>query len=732
MARKKDKDKKKPEETKGAYGWGEEEKTEELAAEGLKRTDMDEGRVELVDRDLSTPVIETYDKDTGEIEGAVLLKDGNREGLLAQVKIIEEVSVEQDHYASLESIGFNGKLNVENPSSKDRLWDIDIKLKNIESTNLKSDEISIRELGVDEDDNVDSREFEITGEAKNLLLIKEFINTLPNADDILNISDIETELLKIRDKTSEDVKITKKETYSEDEEEEEEEDEDYDAGAEEYSLESYGISIDKENTVTFAIAMRSLFEKPLANVKVTKTILNEFDKPRIVDTTIGKADQEGDTIVWTIDRLEPETTALLKFTCTITVNDIDARKTGPIEVEYQAASSFAGGMEIDQFDAYTRNRFYVEKVERDEEPGVWDCKLVFANTSEFILGLFNADVYATDDASTKFVDIDPEEVPRLPAGAEWHSTKWQYESDDFPQFRKKIEFRVVPDFQTIVNGAISIGEVELAIASITGSVVYSLKEEIPEREEEAEEVEEAPLIIVPTFKEQNVWASLKMANNGSAPLNEVSIVQQFFTDEFQPPNSDEIKLIWNGGEVELDSSAVSTGGNELRIELTDLKDSSTGMLDPEGEIEFQYPIHSINPAVESRFESEIVYVANTFPQSEELEFRPVVPIIEAVHIRRKFRVGKEVVPISSLGDYQIILYVENISESPLENFVLLDKVPDNFEYGDYSVEPEITDEVGSDTLKWELDPLEEGDKLEITYEIHGKGDYKPSDAQVAY
>ncbi|MFX1444427.1 MAG: hypothetical protein ACFFHV_13510 [Promethearchaeota archaeon] len=45
--------------------------------------------------------------------------------------------------------------------------------------------------------------------------------------------------------------------------------------------------------------------------------------------------------------------------------------------------------------------------------------------------------------------------------------------------------------------------------------------------------------------------------------------------------------------------------------------------------------------------------------------------------------------------------------------------------------PEITDEVGSDTLKWEIEELTEAEKLEISYEIHGKGEYKPSDAQLA-
>ena len=351
-------------------------------------------------------------------------------------------------------------------------------------------------------------------------------------------------------------------------------------------------------------------------------------------------------------------------------------------------------------------------IERDEEPGIFDCKLVFDNSSEFIIQLFNADVYAPEEESKKFVDIDPNDVPLLPSGAQWHSTKWEYESEDYPTFRKKLEFRVMPDFQTIVNGTAALEDVILEIGSITGVMSYDITE-------------------VPTYRAKDVMATVKVVNNGSAPLDEIFVTQRNFSDQYQPPKADEIKLIWDKEEVEVAAAAVSFDDNELKIDLKDLRNTSTGMFMPESTMEFVYPIHCEKPARESTFESEIVYLANTFPISQELEFRPEVPVIEAMHIRRKFRTSKEVIAIGDLGHYKIILTLENIGESNLSHLVLLDKVPDSFEYGEYSVTPEITDEVGQDTLKWDIDVLEVGDKLEITYEITGTGKYSPSDAQLA-
>ena len=700
-------------------GYDAAEADEEIIADALKRKDMDTGRVELIDRDTATPVIETYDEDTGKLEGSILLKGGNREGLLALVKIIEEVDVKQDHYANIDSFTHSGKLNIENPSTVDRIWDIDVSLANIGSTDLKSKDISIRELGTEAPDNVDSRQFKIKKDIKNLLLVKEFINTNPNADDVLNINDIEKELLKSKDKksgvSSKPSKPSKKEPEAEEEKEDKEDvGETWGDGGTlvETGLEAFGISIDKENVVHFAIALRSMFDKPVSNIKVVKNIPDDFTNPRIVDTTEGRANIEGKQIVWTIDKLAPEYTVILKFTCNIMVTDITTRRTGTIEVIYQSASSFAEGLDIDKFDAYTRNKFYVDTVERDEEPGIFDCKLVFDNSSEFIIQLFNADVYSPEDESKKFVDIDPNDVPLLPSGAQWHSTKWEFESEEYPTFRKKLEFRVMPDFQTIVKGTASLSDVILEIGSITGVMSYDITE-------------------IPTYRAKDVIATLKIVNNGSAPLDEVTILQQTFSDEYQPPKADEIKLVWDGEEVEVVAAAVSVENNEFKIDLRDLKDSSTGMFKPESTMEFEYPIHCVNPARESTFESEITYLANTFPISQELEFKPEVPVIEAMHIRRKFRIGKEVQAFGDLGNYRITLTIENIGESKLSKLVLLDKVPDSFEYGQYSMTPEITDEVGQDTLKWEIDVLDAGDHLEITYEITGTGAYSPSDAQLA-
>ncbi|MFO8020767.1 MAG: hypothetical protein R6U96_19245 [Promethearchaeia archaeon] len=728
-------------------GFDESEAEEAEKAEEVLGTEMEEEEVSIQDPDLSTTEIETVDADTGKVEGEIVLKDGESTGERILVNFIEDVNVKQDHALEDVAVSFDGELEVKNPSKVSRVWDIDLTLENTDKTDIGEEEIDIRELGTSEDDNSWSKQFKLSGEAKNLLLVKEYISTLPReeADNVLNPTDIDNDLDKFQEKEVEQVEGDFEEEEIEEEDRElEKEKEDLENGAEdtgdeeelpdggaevaEYSLESFAVPKDAEKTITFVIAMKNLFDTPLQNIEVTKQITDQFQNISILDVPVGMADENGELITWSIEELEPDKTVMLKFTADILTSYIDSINTGKIEVTYEGISSFAEGLKVDKFDAYTRNKFYVETLERDEEPGVWDCQLTFENTSDFIVQLLNADVYDPENMSEKLVDIDPHDVQPLPRGAHWTSKGWTYESQKYPSFKRILEFRVMPDFETFVNGALSIDDTKLEIASIKGRVLYSLDELADATEEEEAEY----LLSVPTFEEKDIYASLKIINDGSAPLNEIKVTQNNFSEVFKAPDpsKDEIRLFWDGDEIQVEEDAIAIEGNTLQFTLEDLKDSDMGMFESDSELELQYPIHCSKPKRDDRFASDIMFTGNTYPVSETLEYIPDVPEVEAVHLRRKFRIGKEVIPVGKLGKYRIELTAENRGNMALSGLVLMDKVPDSFEYTNESEEPEIVDEVEGDILKWPLDSLEEGETVRITYEIIGSKDYHPSDAQI--
>ena len=705
----------------------------------------------------------------------------SEEGLLTQINFIENVNVNQDHDMNLESFDFKGNLEIKNPSSKDRIWDLNINLENVEKTNIEESEIYVRELGVSDDENTDSREYELKEEGENKLLVKEFISTLPEAYENWDISELEKLMLEGEEGEEEEIG---EEALEEEAEEEEigEEALEEEAEEEELPIESFGITINKVNNVMFLIALRNQFENPIKDIEVIKELPSEFENIVILESTPGLAEREDNKIIWTIEELESDKTINLKLSADIQVETKDAVKTGPVNVSYTGSSSFAGDLSVENFSGYTRNRFTIDQIERDEEPGVWDCNLAFENPSEFLLELCEVDVHEADKPESNLIDIEAEAPIKLSAGDEWMSPGFEIESEAYPQIQKEIKFRVGHKLNTELTGEIAIGEVDLVLASITGNLRYVIpgeekaeveeeeleeeeleEEELEEEELEEEELEEAeleeeeleeaveveveeeelekveeeerPIIKVPTFQESTVDSIIEIKNDGSAPLNEVSWKQRYFTDEFTPPSSEEITCFKDGEEISISPSQVTFEDNILLVQFKDLKDSDLGMFEADSELEFQYPIHVINPSQGATFESEVIINGNTYPKSKELEYIPEAeetPVIEAVHIRRKYRVGKEVVPVGAFGEYEIILSIINKGNMPLEKVLVRDKVPDNFERQDFSMEPEVIDLEGEDILKWVIDKVDVDSSVEITYKISGTGDYNPSQAQLSY
>ncbi|MGV9204262.1 MAG: hypothetical protein ACOC44_09640 [Promethearchaeia archaeon] len=250
------------------------------------------------------------------------------------------------------------------------------------------------------------------------------------------------------------------------------------------------------------------------NLKVIKEIPVEFENLVILESTLGLSEREDHNIVWTIEELEPDNTVYLKFSADIQVETKEAVNTGHVKITYDTSSSLTEDFSVEEFKAYTRNRFTIDQIERDEEPGVWDCNLTVINPSEFLIELYETDVHEADKLDEYLVGIDSETPIEIPAGDEWLSPVFLIESEEYPQLKKEISFQVAHELNSELKGEIEVGDVDLVLASIFGELIY---------EEEGKEV-----VKVPTFKESTINTILKIKNDGSAPLNEVILATKIF------------------------------------------------------------------------------------------------------------------------------------------------------------------------------------------------------------
>jgi hypothetical protein len=117
-----------------------------------------------------------------------------------------------------------------------------------------------------------------------------------------------------------------------------------------------------------------------------------------------------------------------------------------------------------------------------------------------------------------------------------------------------------------------------------------------------------------------------------------------------------------------------------------------------------------------------------------------IPSIRVIHKRRKFSTGKEVFPAGGAGRYEVLIMFQNRSDSALQDLMIHDIVPSDFEIKGYNIrsdsgvkeaEMEKADDDNGIKVSWHIPVIEKDERIEVIYELVGDpgAEYKVSDAQ---
>lgn len=141
------------------------------------------------------------------------------------------------------------------------------------------------------------------------------------------------------------------------------------------------------------------------------------------------------------------------------------------------------------------------------------------------------------------------------------------------------------------------------------------------------------------------------------------------------------------------------------------------------------------PPPEKVYTFPVSVTLNTLPPGASLELNPSMVTnseITVTHHRRKLTIGKSVSPGAEEGEYEIMMVFKNRGNTAIENAVVSDLIPENFNL--IISEPEAeTSEIDSKTLlEWKFEVIQPGKKVELSYKIKGTGEYKTSDAEIFY
>ena len=252
---------------------------------------------------------------------------------------------------SVRNQSIKGELILRNASKKHRAWDIEIQLKNTDSTDFGEAIIPIREL-----DATEEKIIKYNAKGPRMVIMTESIDTDSERNEESSLS---------------------------------------------------LVYLDNPQDILISIELENVSSVPLNDVQVTRTMPNSFIHAEDAEYVI-----EDDKLVWNIGRLNPGEKKPLSLSVSASISSVEKISAGICTATYSADATISRS-QFEKVTSSGRQFSYVNAKEQDR-PGVWDCKCVFENKSSFVVALAGATVRLVGreepilDVSDIRQDIPPE------------------------------------------------------------------------------------------------------------------------------------------------------------------------------------------------------------------------------------------------------------------------------------------------------------------------------------
>ena len=245
-----------------------------------------------------------------------------------------------------------GTLTINNPSSDDRIYDIDVILDNADSTDIGGDHVSVDELEAGKNY---SMKYKVEG--MRMMALRERLDTNP-------------------------------------------------ARSQERSLSvAHG---DEGGPLALEIEVENMSSVTLENVEVNRPVPSE-----ISFENTGSATMDNGNLIWSVGTLSAGEKQVLSIEGRIIVSGTKTIKAGSATASYTAQSTLSK-LNFKELDAFCRGFTYM-RVREDERPDNWICKTIFENRSSFAVDLTKLQVRMKGSNELLF-DISDVEQDVLPNG----------------------------------------------------------------------------------------------------------------------------------------------------------------------------------------------------------------------------------------------------------------------------------------------------------------------------
>ncbi len=587
------------------------------------------------------------------------------------IDITDREYIKLDVASKLVEIKGDGKLIVQNPSQKSRLWNLALDIKENINTSVPSKDLNPGTINPGQDFFQD---YDIQNLKEPILKVVELFDTERNTGDILNNV----------------------------------------------------ILYNFKNECNLKLILTNSIDVPIVDIKLIREMPEFLQEIEIKTAPIGKAElkEEGGKRIlsWEIDSLAAGDSMALEVESTINIQDKSDQSLGSLKINY-----LANNKKLTMFDPEIIGLTdSMSGIDRDESssPGKWDCNVEFINDSEFQVKLEEVKVTQKITTGTETVVSQTPALTINPQGTWDHD--FQLEAKDVPELESEIKF--TPLFKVIPR---IIGEINKE-STIYHVLAAEIHKEISPPEVGAYANTDMKIDNTITNTGTASIELLKIFDDIPPDFIPPKLEQITITLK-NPEGSIEIQeraeFIKNIDIEPNDQSPDSK--HKINIKLHNLEKQ----LPPNSKLIVSYPLLAKNPKPEEIYKTPVQIKGNTPAKGLYFVISPPEePEIKIKYIQRKLKTLKSIKPGVTEGDFSISVRIQNKGDVELENIIVKDKIPIGFSLSNFTPPASTTHKVvplGDESeLQVSFPELKAKESITINYDCSGSGDYPRSEPQV--
>ncbi|MHA1751695.1 MAG: hypothetical protein ACTSYZ_04940, partial [Candidatus Helarchaeota archaeon] len=477
--------------------------------------------------------------------------------------------------------------------------------------------------------------------------------------------------------------------------------------------------IGKRSPTAFKLFVKNKSNSIIRNVIITKELPEYFDDPILNPTTTLESltfDSGTRNIIWKIDKIDPGKSLGVTIKTGFTPEMPEPYGAGKIMATYKVENAIRTKLDA-RVEANTDNLFAIDVEENMDTPFKWDCTAEFENSSNLDVLLKRIKIFQIkNNVQELIIEENPDQIIEI--NNSW-SKDFVAQSDNIPKFKKDYEFSVDYIVQKTIFGSLEIEENKIPIAAV------KIQKQIEPNE-----------ILANTKNDLNI--EILADNIGSASLNEI-ILKDRIPAHFRPPEKGTIEYFLDDREIkegiyyEITPEDDNLENEHLIVHKITNMDKLFGGFKPNSRLIIKYPIQAWNPPPTKNYLCPVEIFANTLPIGPPVENKLDDIEIKIKYVQRRIRAFKQIQPLSEEGQYKIPVVFHNKGEIVLENIVIKDFIPKNFDLMSWEpedIKPEIKDLEDGTELIWRFPLVQPNEKLNLGYTIKGTGEYVAPELEI--